>query len=122
MQHLLSGRATPQGARPTVEAQRVRCRRTGARTALRASMLDNLGTSDPSVQAPRTISQLSRTGSHGTYEWRVAHGTCGSTKGNPMSSKLELSKEFVGRRALVTGGSRGIGATIARRLLDAGAK
>ncbi|HMA92522.1 MAG TPA: oxidoreductase [Polyangiaceae bacterium] len=39
-----------------------------------------------------------------------------------MSSKLELSKEFVGRRALVTGGSRGIGATIARRLLDAGAK
>lgn len=39
-----------------------------------------------------------------------------------MSSKLDLSKEFSGRRALVTGGTRGIGAAIARRLLDAGAK
>jgi len=35
---------------------------------------------------------------------------------------LDLSKEFAGRRALVTGGSRGIGAAIAQRLLDAGAK
>jgi len=39
-----------------------------------------------------------------------------------MSSKLDLSKELIGRRALVTGGTRGIGAAIARRLLDAGAK
>lgn len=39
-----------------------------------------------------------------------------------MSSKLDLSKELIGRRALVTGGSRGIGAAIAQRLLDAGAK
>ncbi|PCC72143.1 NAD(P)-dependent dehydrogenase, short-chain alcohol dehydrogenase family [Nannocystis exedens] len=39
-----------------------------------------------------------------------------------MSSKLDLSKEFIGRRALVTGGSRGIGAAIAQRLLDAGAE
>jgi NAD(P)-dependent dehydrogenase (short-subunit alcohol dehydrogenase family) len=39
-----------------------------------------------------------------------------------MSNKLDLSKELVGRRALVTGGSRGIGAAIAQRLLDAGAK
>ncbi len=39
-----------------------------------------------------------------------------------MSSKLDLSKELAGRRALVTGGSRGIGATIAQRLLDAGAR
>jgi NAD(P)-dependent dehydrogenase (short-subunit alcohol dehydrogenase family) len=39
-----------------------------------------------------------------------------------MSNKLDLSKELLGRRALVTGGSRGIGATIAQRLLDAGAK
>src|SRR5271155_4747522 len=31
------------------------------------------------------------------------------------------SKEFIGRRALVTGGSRGIGAAIAQRLLDGGA-
>ncbi|MDI1476793.1 oxidoreductase [Polyangium sp. y55x31] len=38
-----------------------------------------------------------------------------------MSSKLDLSKELVGRRALVTGGSRGIGAAIAQRLLDSGA-
>ena len=39
-----------------------------------------------------------------------------------MSNKLDLSKELIGRRALVTGGSRGIGAAIAQRLLDAGAK
>ncbi|WP_437872226.1 oxidoreductase [Sorangium sp. So ce363] len=39
-----------------------------------------------------------------------------------MFSKLDLSKELIGRRALVTGGSRGIGAAIAQRLLDAGAK
>jgi NAD(P)-dependent dehydrogenase (short-subunit alcohol dehydrogenase family) len=36
-------------------------------------------------------------------------------------SNLDLSDEFAGRRALVTGGSRGIGAAVARRLLDAGA-
>ena len=39
-----------------------------------------------------------------------------------MSNKLDLSKELIGHRALVTGGSRGIGAAIAQRLLDAGAK
>ena len=39
-----------------------------------------------------------------------------------MSSKLDFSTELSGRRVLVTGGSRGIGATIAQRLLDAGAK
>ena len=38
-----------------------------------------------------------------------------------MTSKLDLSQEFAGRRALVTGGSRGIGAAVAQRLLDAGA-
>jgi NAD(P)-dependent dehydrogenase (short-subunit alcohol dehydrogenase family) len=38
-----------------------------------------------------------------------------------MMSQLDLSKEFAGRRALVTGGSRGIGAAIAQRLLDGGA-
>src|SRR6202021_770916 len=37
-------------------------------------------------------------------------------------SVLDLSKEFAGRRALVTGGSRGIGAAIAQRLLDGGAR
>jgi len=36
-------------------------------------------------------------------------------------SSLDLSREFAGRRALVTGGSRGIGAAVAQRLLDAGA-
>src|SRR5258708_28487317 len=36
-------------------------------------------------------------------------------------SVLDLSKELAGRRALVTGGSRGIGAALAQRLLDGGA-
>jgi NAD(P)-dependent dehydrogenase (short-subunit alcohol dehydrogenase family) len=35
--------------------------------------------------------------------------------------QLDLSKEFAGKRALVTGGSRGIGAGVAQRLIDAGA-
>lgn len=39
-----------------------------------------------------------------------------------MNTNLDLSKEFSGLRALVTGGTRGIGAAIAQRLLDGGAK
>jgi NAD(P)-dependent dehydrogenase (short-subunit alcohol dehydrogenase family) len=38
-----------------------------------------------------------------------------------MGSQLDLSGEFAGRRAIVTGGTRGIGAAIAQRLLDSGA-
>lgn len=38
-----------------------------------------------------------------------------------MSNKLDFPKELSGRRALITGGTRGIGAAIAQRLLDAGA-
>ena len=37
------------------------------------------------------------------------------------NSVLDLSREFADRRVLVTGGSRGIGAAIAQRLLDGGA-
>jgi NAD(P)-dependent dehydrogenase (short-subunit alcohol dehydrogenase family) len=37
-------------------------------------------------------------------------------------SLLDLSKEFAGRRVLVTGGARGIGAGAAQRFLDGGAK
>jgi len=39
-----------------------------------------------------------------------------------MSHKLDFSQELIGRRVLVTGGTRGIGAAIAQRLLDAGAR
>jgi NAD(P)-dependent dehydrogenase (short-subunit alcohol dehydrogenase family) len=39
-----------------------------------------------------------------------------------MSNQLDFSKELIGRRAMVTGGTRGIGAAIAQRLLDAGAQ
>lgn len=39
-----------------------------------------------------------------------------------MSNQLDFSTELLGRRALVTGGTRGIGAAIARRLVDAGTK
>jgi NAD(P)-dependent dehydrogenase (short-subunit alcohol dehydrogenase family) len=37
-------------------------------------------------------------------------------------SNLDLSKEFAGKRALITGGSRGIGGAAAQRLIDGGAK
>ena len=39
-----------------------------------------------------------------------------------MSDRLDFSKELIGRRALVTGGTRGIGAAIAQRLRAAGAQ
>jgi NAD(P)-dependent dehydrogenase (short-subunit alcohol dehydrogenase family) len=36
--------------------------------------------------------------------------------------KLDLTKEFAGKRALITGGSRGIGAATAQRLIEGGAQ
>lgn len=39
-----------------------------------------------------------------------------------MSNQSYFPNELAGRRALVTGGTRGIGAAVAQRLLDAGAK
>ena len=36
--------------------------------------------------------------------------------------QLDLTKEFTGKRALVTGGSRGIGAAAAQRLIEGGAQ
>jgi NAD(P)-dependent dehydrogenase (short-subunit alcohol dehydrogenase family) len=36
--------------------------------------------------------------------------------------ELNLTKEFVGKRALITGGSRGIGAAAAQRLIEGGAQ
>jgi NAD(P)-dependent dehydrogenase (short-subunit alcohol dehydrogenase family) len=51
-----------------------------------------------------------------------------SLAGHAAEERIAMSKslfdpatEFVGRRALVTGGSRGIGAAVAQRLLDGGA-
>src|SRR6201999_2713362 len=38
------------------------------------------------------------------------------------SPTTPIPDEFAGRRALVTGGSRGIGAAVAQRLIDGGAK
>src|ERR1700761_3226974 len=40
---------------------------------------------------------------------------------NMSKYKLDLTKEFAGKRALITGGSRGIGAATAQRLIDGGA-
>lgn len=45
-----------------------------------------------------------------------------STQEHPMSNQSYFPNELAGRRALVTGGTRGIGAAVAQRLLDAGAK
>ncbi len=42
-------------------------------------------------------------------------------KNSPTSATTTVAQDFTGRRVLITGGSRGIGASIARRLLDAGA-
>lgn len=39
-----------------------------------------------------------------------------------MPGRLDLANEFAGRRALVTGGTRGIGAAIAQRFIAAGAE
>ena len=82
-----------------------------------------LGMRSPGLQAARTISVLFRTTSDGACGCRAVRRTHRSRrKENLMSSKLDFSKELTGRRALVTGGTRGIGAAIAQRLLDAGAK
>ena len=42
-------------------------------------------------------------------------------KNSPTSATSSVAHDFTGRRVLITGGSRGIGASIAQRLLDAGA-
>jgi NAD(P)-dependent dehydrogenase (short-subunit alcohol dehydrogenase family) len=59
--------------------------------------------------------------------WRFENTQIGSApdataKDETMSKYvLDLTKEFAGKRALVTGGSRGIGAAAAQRLIDGGA-
>src|SRR5580704_956747 len=75
------------------------------------------------LQASRTISAFFRTTSDGACGCRAVPRTHRHRrKENLMSSKLDFSRELFGRRALVTGGTRGMGAAIAQRLLDAGAK
>jgi NAD(P)-dependent dehydrogenase (short-subunit alcohol dehydrogenase family) len=53
--------------------------------------------------------------------WLIANQNK-TTKDNMSKYLLDLTKEFVGKRALVTGGSRGIGAATAQRLIEGGAK
>lgn len=57
-----------------------------------------------------------------TYAFPIERNNSGIERNKGMTTPENGTRELAGKRALVTGGSRGIGAAIVRQLLDAGAE